>query len=43
MNGEKPEDVDKDTWKIFETMAFGLIPKVNRYVWGWGRGHKIGE
>ena len=26
----EPDEVDAHTWKIFETMAFLLIPKVNR-------------
>ena len=29
-DGLKPDEVDAHTWKIFETMAFLLIPKVNR-------------
>lgn len=31
-DGLTPDQVDEDTWKIFETMAFLLIPKVNGYV-----------
>jgi hypothetical protein len=29
-DGLEPDEVDAHTWKIFETMAFLLIPKVNR-------------
>lgn len=27
-----PSEVDEDTWIAFETMAYSLIPKFNRYV-----------
>ena len=30
--GLTPDEVQPETWKIFETLAFRLIPKVNRYV-----------
>ena len=30
--GLTPDEVQPETWQIFETVAFLLIPKVNRYV-----------
>ena len=29
-DGLVPSDVHKDTWKVFDTMAFLIIPRVNR-------------
>lgn len=30
VDGVEPKDVSADIWKIFETMAFVIVPKINR-------------
>ena len=31
-DGLMPSIVHEDTWKVFETVAFLLVPQINRYV-----------